>query len=347
MQVAPGQESLQVVIGSPAYYFGMGDVLREWNNLDAAEDYLAQGMDQLRGTLSVDAEVVTLGYITQARLNWERGDYSMALATLDEFDQLTRRRNFVAHLGTRGFAVRAQVELAQGNLAAAIHWAETSSLSTSDTDLSYLHERAYLILARVRIAQARNDHNAQVLRETLCLLDRLLQDADSKARVHSAIEILILQALTLQAQGNHIEALTALERAVTLGEPEGYVRLFLDEGEPLLQLLSQLTATGHRASSYTQKLLAAGEFHGQEQTAPRYRSNEPHSRPYQPLLDPLSERELEVLHLIAGGDSNYEIAGQLVVAVSTVKRHVSNIFSKLDVTNRTQAVARAREFGML
>jgi LuxR family maltose regulon positive regulatory protein len=347
VQVAPGQESLQVVIGSPAYYFGMGDVLREWNQLDAAEDYLAQGMDQLRGTLSVDAEVVTLGYITQACLNWERGDYSTALATLDEFEQLARRRNFVAHLRARCLAVRARVELAQNNLAAAIHWADTSGLSASDADLSYLHERAYLILARVRIAQARNDHNAQVLWETLCLLDRLLQDTKSKARVHSAIEILMLQALALQAQGNHTEALIALAQAVTLAEPEGYVRLFLDEGEPLLQLLSQLTATGHSASSYIQKLLAAGESLEQEQTAPRYRSKEPRPRPYQPLLDPLSERELEVLHLIAGGDSNYEIAGQLVVAVSTVKRHVSNIFSKLDATNRTQAVARAREFGML
>ncbi|HEX9133391.1 MAG TPA: LuxR C-terminal-related transcriptional regulator [Ktedonobacteraceae bacterium] len=347
VQVAPGQESLQVVIGSPAYYFGMGDVLREWNNLDAAADYLAQGMDHLRGTLSVDAEVVTLGYTTQARLNWERGDYGMALATLDEFEQLARRRNFVAHLGARGFAVCARIELARGNLAAAIHWAETSGLSTGDIDLSYPREREYLILARVRIAQARNGQNAQVLRDTLCLLDRLLHDAESKARVHSAIEILILQALALQAQGNNIEALTALARAVTLGEPEGYCRLFLDEGEPLLQLLSQLLATSHRASNYIHTLLAAGKFRGREKTAPPYRSKEPHSGQSQPLPDPLSERELEVLHLMASGDSNYEIAEQLVVAVSTVKRHVSNIFSKLDVTNRTQAVARAREFGML
>lgn len=347
VQVAPGQDGLGVVIGSPAYYFGMGDVLREWNNLDAAEDYLAQGMDQLRGTLSVNAEVVTLGYTTQARLKWARGDYCRALATLDEFKQIAQRRNFVAHLGARGTAVRTQIELAQGNLATAIHWAETSGLSTGDPDPSFLREREYLTLARVYIAQGRYDQNARVLQETLCLLDRLLQNAESKARMHSAIEILVLQALALQAQGNHIEALTALERAVTLAEPEGYCRVFLDEGEQLLQLLSQLTATGHRASSYTQKLLAAGESPEQEHTALRYRSKEPRPWPYQPLLDPLSERELEVLHLMASGDSNYEIAGQLVVAVSTVKRHVSNIFSKLDATNRTQAVARAREFGML
>src|SRR5436305_7867513 len=100
-QVAPGQEDLGVVIGSPAYYFGMGDVLREWNNLDAAEDHLGQGIDQLRGTLSVDAEVITLGYTTQALLKLARGDYGRALTTLDEFEQLARRRNFVAHLRAR------------------------------------------------------------------------------------------------------------------------------------------------------------------------------------------------------------------------------------------------------
>jgi len=108
-----------------------------------------------------------------------------------------------------------------------------------------------------------------------------------------------------------------------------------------------LPVMGHRAGNYIQTLLAAGKFRGREQTALLYRSKEPHSSPYLSLLDPLSERELEVLHLIANGDSNYEIAEQLVVAVSTVKRHVSNIFSKLAVISRTQAVAQARKLGLL
>ncbi len=180
------------------------------------------------------------------------------------------------------------------------------------------------------------------------MLDRLLQDAESKARMHSAIEILVLRALAFQALGDSMEALAALKRAVVLGEPEGYVRTVLDEGEALLHLLSRLLAIGHSASAYIQTLLAAGEKHMYTPaTTLLFRSKEPRSRSSQPLLDPLSGRELEVLHLMANGDSNYEIAEQLVVAVSTVKRHVSNIFSKLAVTNRTQAVARAREFGML
>ncbi len=345
-QVAPGQKDLGVVIGSPAYYFGMSDVLREWNNLVAAEDHLAQGMDQLRGTLSVDAEVITLGYTTQALLKLARGDYGRALATLDAFEQLAWRRNFVAHLRARGFAVRAQVDLAQGSLAAAAHWADTCGLSTQD-DLSYVREREYLILARVLIAQGRNDQARHLLQNALHLLKRLLHDAEIKARMNSAIEILVLHALASQALGDSMEALTALKRAVVLGESEGYIRIFLDEGEAMLHLLSRLLATGYGASAYIQTLLAAGEKHMHEPAAALFKSKEPHSRSSQPLLDPLSERELEVLYLVANGDSNCKIAEQLFVAVSTVKRHVSNIFSKLGVTNRTQAVARAREFGLL
>jgi LuxR family maltose regulon positive regulatory protein len=179
------------------------------------------------------------------------------------------------------------------------------------------------------------------------LLNRLLQDAEAKARKGSALEINILRALASDAQGDHKSAQIALERAVVFAESEGYMRIFLDEGEPMLALLLKLRTAGHRASNYIQTLLAAGKFREREQTALLYMSKEPHSSPYQSLLDPLSERELEVLHLIAIGDSNYEIAKQLVVAVSTVKRHVSNIFSKLAVTSRTQAVARAQGLGIL
>ena len=347
VRVVPEPKVLRALSGGAAYYFGSGDVLREWNKLDEASRYLMDGMDLVGGTLTVFADDLTLGHIAQARLQQARGEYDKAISTLDTFVQLAHQRNFVPRLVACGVAVRAQVELAQGNLAAAIHWAEMSGLSTDDTDLSYLREREYLTLARVRIAQGRDNPHARVLQETACLLDRLFQDAESKARIHSTIEILVLRALALQAQGNHMQALSVLERAVVLGEPHGYCRLFLDEGEPLLQLLSQLLVTGHRASNYIQTLLAAGKFRGGEQTALLNRSKEPHSSPYLSLLDPLSERELEVLHLIANGDSNYEIAEQLVVAVSTVKRHVSNIFSKLAVISRTQAVAQARKLGLL
>ncbi len=347
MQIAPGQQDLKVLIGSPAYYFGLGDVLREWNDLDAAEDLLAQGMDQLRGTLTVDAEVVMWGYTALTRLQRAHGEYGRAIMTLEMFTQMARERNFVPHLIARGVAVRAQIELAQGNLAAAIRWADDSGLSVDDA-LNYPREVEYLTLARVRIAQGRDGLASPLLKGALHMLERLLQDAEAKARVHSAIEILILRALALDAQGYHQDALIALERAVVLAEPEGYIRIFIDEGEPMLTLLSKLFATGHSARDYLQTLLAAADHRDLGHAVPPMpASAQTYLKPMQPLLDPLSERELEVLSLMADGASNTEIAEQLVLAISTVKRHVSNIFSKLAVNSRTQAVARARQIGLL
>ena len=222
-----------------------------------------------------------------------------------------------------------------------------SGLSVDD-DLSYPREREYLTLVRVCIAQGRDDTASRFLQDALNLLDRLLQDAEAKARMGSALEILILRALALDAQGDHQGALIALERAVMLAEPEGYTRIFLDEGEPVLTLLSELLATGHSARGHLHTLLAAGDYreHGHA-VPPMPASAQTFQKPLQPLLDPLSERELEVLSLMADGTSNAGIAEQLILAISTVKRHVSNVFSKLSVTSRTQAVARAHELELL
>jgi LuxR family maltose regulon positive regulatory protein len=347
VRVVPEQNVLRALSGGAAYYFGLGDILREWNQLDEASPYLMDGMELMRGTQMVFADEVTQGHLALARLQQARGEYCRAIATLETFAQLARQRNFVPHLVARGVAVRAQIELAQGNLAAAIHWADHSGLSVED-DLNYSREVEYLTLARVRIAQGRADPASHFLHDILNLLHRLLQDAEAKARVHSAIEILILRALALDAQGDHQGALIALERAVMLAEPEGYIRIFVDEGEPMLTLLSKLFATGHSARGYLETMLAAGDQRELGHAVPpMLASAQTYLKPLQQLLDPLSERELEVLSLMADGASNAEIAEQFVLAISTVKRHVSNIFSKLAVNSRTQAVARAREIGLL
>jgi LuxR family maltose regulon positive regulatory protein len=150
----------------------------------------------------------------------------------------------------------------------------------------------------------------------------------------------MLQALAHKAQGDNPTALSPLERALTLAEPEGYVRIFGDEGEPMAQLLSE--AAGHGIMpDYTTRLLAA--FEAEEQKS----EDEPHLPPAQSLIEPLSQRELEVLRLIAQGLSNREISGRLFLALSTVKGHNRIIFSKLMVGRRTEAVARARELGLL
>ncbi len=332
VRVLPGQGGLQSLLGSPAYYFGLGDLLREWNELDAAERHLVDGMDLVKGTLPVFADEVTLGYIALTRLQQARGEYSRALATLDAFMDLARQRHFVPQLLARGRAVRAQVELAQANLAAAIRWADESGLSLADEDLSYPLEQEYLALARVCIAQGRDDPARPFLQEALGLLDRLLQDAEAKARLGSVLEILALRALALQAHGDRIGALTTLEHALTRAEPEGYIRLFVDEGVPMRTLLRQAHGI---VPDYVATLLAV--FGEQHVSAPA-----PAVPARSMLAEPLTEREREVLYLLSTGASNCEIARRLVVSLGTVKKHVSNLCGKLGVQSRTQAIARAR-----
>jgi LuxR family maltose regulon positive regulatory protein len=339
MQVIPGWEGLQTVINSANCYFSMGDLLREWNELDAAEQYLAQGMDLSRGTLTVYAITVTLGYMSLARLQQARGNFQEALATLHTFEELAQQRHFIPRLVAQGAAVQAQVEIAYGNLAGAVRWADASDLSATDDDLPYPREGEYLALARVRIAQSRSDSATPDLQDVLHLLDRLLQDAEAKARMGSALEILVLQALAMEAQGNRTSALSTLERALILAEPEGYIRLFVDEGEPMRALL-RLAHTRSRVPGYVATLLNAfGEQHISELPSTSARTS--------PLAEPLTEREREVLHLLLAGASNREIARRLIVSVNTVKRHVYNLSGKLGVQSRAQATARARSLNLL
>jgi LuxR family transcriptional regulator, maltose regulon positive regulatory protein len=232
---------------------------------------------------------------------------------LHEFARLATSRAFVPHLSCCATALQAQIALAQGNLAAAIHWAEVRGLSEHD-ELSYPHEGEYLTLARVRIAQARANRVGHVLSDTLRLLDRLLQDAEAKGRMSSRLQILLLRALASHAGGDAAIALATLERVLALsrGLAPDYLTILL-------------TASGSQSAA------AASRFTARSAA----------------LVEPLSERELEVLHLLATGVSNDEIAEHLVIAVSTVKRHVSNILAKLTISNRTQAVTRAQELGLM
>lgn len=155
------------------------------------------------------------------------------------------------------------------------------------------------------------------------------------------IEILILQALARQALADYTQAISALQQALALAESEGYVRVFLDEGRPMAALLRRAASSGV-AEVYIGRLLTAFET-----TRPRGQFHPSPPIDAQPLVEPLSPREIEVMQLIAVGDSNHEIAQRLFISVHTVKKHVTNIFGKLGVTSRTQAVARARELGLV
>jgi LuxR family maltose regulon positive regulatory protein len=170
------------------------------------------------------------------------------------------------------------------------------------------------------------------------LLERLLQAAEAGGRKGSVIEIQVLQALGHQAQGDISPALVALERALKLAEPDGYLRIFADKGQTLQTLLAASLTYGSDPVYVTQLLAAINRQLGEETVIPD---------PNQLLIEPLSKRELEVLHLLAMGHSNQAVADELVIAISTVKKHVNNIFGKLGVSNRTQAVSRARELDLL
>jgi LuxR family maltose regulon positive regulatory protein len=339
VEVVPRPEVLQTIFRSFFFYFGLGDLLREWNDLEAAKQHLAQGMRLVNETLTLDPFVALLGYTALARLEQARGNSREARATLDALARLAEQRHFSSQWVAQGEAVRAKLELAQGNLATATRWADASGLSASDDDLRYPREGEYLALARVRIAQGRDDPANPFLQDALRLLDRLFQDAEPKARMSSVLEILVLRALALEAQGDRTSALSTLERALLLAAPEGYIRLFVDEGAPMLALL-RLTKARSSVSGYVATLLSAfGEQHVSDFPLSSARPS--------PLAEPLTGREREVLRLLLEGASNREIARRLVLSVNTVKRHVYNLCGKLGVQSRAQAIVRARTGNLL
>jgi LuxR family maltose regulon positive regulatory protein len=196
------------------------------------------------------------------------------------------------------------------------------------------HEMEYMVLARILVAQGRSD---QAVRR----LGGLLEGAYARGHTSRAIETLNLQALALQAQGAAEQAITALGRALSLAEPGGFVRTFVDEGPSMASLLYQAVACGI-TPDYGRRLLAAFAITEPDETA-----SSQTAAPGPDLMEPLSEREREVLELLAIGLSNREIASRLFVSLNTVKAHTRSIYGKLGVHNRTQAVAMARTMGVL
>jgi LuxR family maltose regulon positive regulatory protein len=218
-------------------------------------------------------------------------------------------------------------------------------LEGSDTLLDdYLHKYEHLVLARLLIAQGQPE-------EALALLQPLLSRQELNRLV---IEVQALRALALQAQGNVAQAMAALEHALSLAEPGGYVRMFVDEGPPMARLLYEAAARGI-APEYAGRLLAAFDLETKDERRKTKLSplsfvlgpSSPALGEDERLVEPLSERELEVLRLVAEGLSNREIAARLLISLSTVKGHTANIYGKLCVHSRIQAVARARDLGLL
>ncbi|MCB8950083.1 MAG: LuxR family transcriptional regulator [Ardenticatenaceae bacterium] len=303
-------------------FLGLARIQYQWNDLDTALEYGQQSAQLVQQQESIDT--FALYEVFLAYLKLAQGDVSGATAALAEAEAFARQHNFLFRLPDIA-AAQVFTLLQQGNLAAAAQLAEKHELPISQ--------------ARVKLAQGDT-------RGALALLEPLRQQMEANGWHDERLKIMILQALVLQAQGETDTAVQLLGEALALAEPGGFIRIFVDEGLPMAQLLAE-TAVRGIMPDYSAKLLSAFEITEQTGADQSFHSPTPNLLNVPSLLEPLTSREQEVLQLIAAGRSNPEIAAQLVVALSTVKTHVKNLYGKLQVTNRVQAVARANELNLL
>jgi LuxR family maltose regulon positive regulatory protein len=307
-------------------YIRLGELLYEWNELAQARGHLTQGLE--RAELAGDVRAMIAGYLLAGRLKLTSGDLAAAGEALERARPLVEKAPLPDW--TDRFA-RLQLELwlAQDRLRAALEWA--GEMERGDAlEQRPESEGVRLAIARVLIVTG----DAPAIQQALALLDRSLHAAEAEGRAGLQIEALALQALAFGRRGDQASALTSLERALRLAEPENYVRLFADLGLPMLRLL-QAARSREVMPDYITRLLAAGGTGLSPAPAE------------QVLPEPLSLREQEVLQLLAAGLTNREIAKQLVVSPETVKKHTGSIYGKLGVRSRTEAAARARALDLL
>ena len=315
-----GDQPLQIIYDA---HLGLAHVLYEWNDLVGAEQHgrqslhLAQQYDQV-----IDRFIVCELFL--ARLKLAQGDVTGAMAIIAQAEQSARQKNFV-HRIAEVAAAQVLVLLRQGKLTAAAQLAQTHQLPISQ--------------ARVHLAQGKSA-------AALALLEPVRQQMEARHWQDERLKVMVLQVVALHAHGEKEKAVQLLGEALALAAPEGFIRLFVDEGSPIAELLTRMKDEGSRhplrrvegMHGYIHKLLAAfgqpADIH-------------PSSPSPQPLVEPLSQRELEVLQLIAQGLSNHEICQRLFLALDTVKGHNRRIFDKLHVQRRTEAIARARDLGLL
>jgi LuxR family transcriptional regulator, maltose regulon positive regulatory protein len=335
LQLATEQGAL-VLRGAADMYVGISEIERQRNDLSAATQQLLSS--QQLGEFNGLPQNPYRWRVAMARIRQAHGDSDGALKLLIEAERLYMGDFFPKVRPVA--ALKARVWVAQGRLADARSWVREQQLSAQD-ELNYLHEFEHITLARILLAD-------QSALEAMQLLERLLNAARAGGRTGSVIEILVLQGLALQAESNLAAALSALAQALTLAEPEGYIRIFLDEGSAMQQLL--LEAAKHKIEpSYTGRLLLAFQAEPQRNAgqAPLTDWRGPPSPASQPLFEILSQRELQVLRLFKTDLSGPEIAQKLDIALSTVRTHTKSIFGKLDVKNRRAAVKRASELDLI
>jgi len=340
MQLATEQGE-PVLRGTADLYLGMSELQREHNELNAATQHLLRSKEL--GERTGFPPNRYRWCVAMARIKEAQGDLEDALELLHEAERVYVREFFPNVRPVTAFKARVWVRL--GRVGEALGWVRAQGLSVHD-DLSYLREFEHLTLVRVLLARYKSNRERadRSIDEAMGLLERLLKAAQEGVRAGSAIEILLLQALAHQTQGDTIAALIPLELALTLAEPEGYVRMFVDEGPSMAQLLREAAAR-RIIPDYTSKLLAA--FEAEQATSKvELPLPIPISSALQPLIEPLSQRELEVLRLFKTELSGPEIAVELMIALSTLRTHTKSIYSKLNVDNRRAALKRAAELDL-
>lgn len=310
----------------------LSELACEWNDLERARHDADDGVKLCTQLGHVD--LMAEAYAALARVQLAQRDLAGVRDTLQRTDQLLQGTKVDPWIVCWLDDCRLRLWLSTEDLEAAVRWARTSGLS-ADGEFSYHHDLHHINLTRVLVAQGMQQPSGPFLEEALRLLARLLEAAEAAGWIHETIKVLILQALALQAYGDSQRALAALTRALKLAEPGGYVRIFIDEGAPMGTLLRQALAR-RIAVDYVGKLLSMFRSDLQLSTL----------RP-ETLIDPLSERELEVLRFLTTGLSSTEIAQELFISVNTVRSHIKSIYGKLDVHRRRDAVQRARELGLL
>ena len=325
--------------GAGAAHVGLAKLAYERNEFDTALRHVTQGIPLCRQfvyTPPLATGLATLAWIRQAN-----GDPGGALEAIGQAERAAPGVDVTGLLNPVP-AQRARLLLAQGEAAAAARWTKERGLGPDD-EPDYPREREYLVLARVLLAQDRPG-------PALGLLEWLHAAAAAQNRTGSVIEIQALQALALAAAGEEAVAVDALAGALTLACPQGYVRVFADEGPPMAVLLGRLVAaqkTGQAAArtvplGYLARVLQA--FGGKDDVQGAGRAI---AAAVPGLVEQLTARELEILALLAAGTPNPRIAEQLVVSLDTVKKHVSHLLGKLGAANRTEAVTRARQLGLI
>jgi LuxR family maltose regulon positive regulatory protein len=308
--------------GTADMHVGMSELLRERDDLHAATHRLLRSQEL--GEHTGLAQNRYRWRVAMARIREAEGDLDGAVGLLDEAERLYAS-DFFPNVRPIA-AMKARVLVRQGRMGEALGWARERGLSVAD-DLSYLREFEHITLARLLLAQ-------RACGEALGLLERLLTAAEEGGRTGSLVEVLVLRALANQQRDDIPAALVSLERALALAEPEGYVRIFVDEGPPMAALL-QAAAKRRVAFDYVQRLLTA---FGRAEDRPPAR---------QALVEPLSERELDVLRLLGTDLDGPDIASQLMVSLNTMRTHTKSIYAKLGVNNRRAAVRRAEELELV